>query len=150
LSEYQVVGAYKGLQRVERAFRVLKNSIELRPIFVRKESRIRGHVMICFLAYLIEMILDQTVQKIDAQMSWPLLQEELARVKLIPIKWPKRSSHDPQELLLVPSFSRTAQKLYTKLGIRNVRKPQALRFEKRASSYNSAKQLSLFPSFSMD
>lgn len=43
---------YKDLANVELAFRTLKTGLEdVRPIFVRKESRTRGHVFICMLAY---------------------------------------------------------------------------------------------------
>ena len=43
---------YKELSKVEHAFRTLKTGLEeVRPIFVRKESRTRGHVLVCMLAY---------------------------------------------------------------------------------------------------
>lgn len=43
---------YKDLAVVELAFRTSKTShLELRPIFVRKESRTRGHVFVVMLAY---------------------------------------------------------------------------------------------------
>ncbi len=42
---------YRDLQRVERDFRTMKTGfLELRPIFVRKESRTRGHVFAAMLA----------------------------------------------------------------------------------------------------
>ena len=42
---------YVGLQKVERDFRALKTGLlEVRPVFVRKESRTRGHVFACVLA----------------------------------------------------------------------------------------------------
>jgi transposase len=45
---------YKDLSKVEFAFRTIKTTIEeIRPIFVRKEQRTRGHVLICMLAYMI-------------------------------------------------------------------------------------------------
>ena len=43
---------YKGLANVEWAFRTCKTShLEVRPIFVRQESRTRGHVFVVMLAY---------------------------------------------------------------------------------------------------
>jgi hypothetical protein len=40
-----------GLQKVERDFRSMKTGLlEVRPVFVRKESRTRGHVFACMLA----------------------------------------------------------------------------------------------------
>jgi transposase len=43
--------SYRSLARVERDFRTLKTGLlEIRPVFVRKESRTRGHVFACMLA----------------------------------------------------------------------------------------------------
>jgi hypothetical protein len=42
---------YKDLADVEWAFRTSKSTLEVRPVFVRKESRTRGHVFVVMLAY---------------------------------------------------------------------------------------------------
>lgn len=42
--------AYKSLSQVEEDFRVLKSSLKIRPIFHWKETRIKAHVFVCFLA----------------------------------------------------------------------------------------------------
>lgn len=45
---------YKDLTKVEQAFRTIKTTLEeIRPIYVRKEKRTRGHVFVCMLAYMI-------------------------------------------------------------------------------------------------
>jgi transposase len=42
---------YQDLQRVEQDFRMIKTGLlEVRPIFVRKASRTKGHVLVCLLA----------------------------------------------------------------------------------------------------
>src|SRR5450830_1068975 len=46
-----VVAAYKGLSRVEDAFRSLKSvDLEIRPIYHRLEERVRAHAFLCLLA----------------------------------------------------------------------------------------------------
>ena len=46
-----VHSSYMTLQKVERDFRTMKTGLlEIRPVFVRKESRTRGHVFCCMLA----------------------------------------------------------------------------------------------------
>ena len=51
----QVVGTYKSLAKVERAFRCIKTvDLSLRPIYHQNEDRIRSHVFICMLAYYVE------------------------------------------------------------------------------------------------
>ena len=51
LGAQQVHDSYLSLQKVERDFRALKTGLlQVRPVFVRKESRTRGHVLCCMLA----------------------------------------------------------------------------------------------------
>ena len=47
----QVYEEYSGLWQVERAFRVTKGTLELRPIFHFTKKRIEAHICICFVAY---------------------------------------------------------------------------------------------------
>jgi transposase len=56
----QVALAYRGLWRVEHAFRTLKTPLELRPLFHTSEAGVRGHVQACVLAYgLVRIIEDR-------------------------------------------------------------------------------------------
>ena len=51
----QAVQAYKSLSAVERAFRLLKTDrLQIRPLYVYNESRVRGHVFLCMLACYLE------------------------------------------------------------------------------------------------
>jgi hypothetical protein len=45
------VRAYKQLKMAERAFRTMKDTIEIRPIHHHLETRVRAHVFLCTLAY---------------------------------------------------------------------------------------------------
>jgi hypothetical protein len=55
LDDDAVVAAYKNLARVERAFRSLKTvDLRVRPIFHWNAPRVRAHVFLCMLAYLVE------------------------------------------------------------------------------------------------
>jgi hypothetical protein len=50
-----VVRGYKALTTVERAFRCLKGiDLRVRPIYLRVEDHIRGHLLVCMLAYYVE------------------------------------------------------------------------------------------------
>lgn len=49
------VAAYKSLAQVERAFRSMKTvDLNVRPVFVYSETRVRAHVFLCMLAYYVE------------------------------------------------------------------------------------------------
>jgi transposase len=53
---------YRGLWRVEESFRIFKTHLETRPIFHWTESRIRGHLMLCFIAFLFERTIETTLR----------------------------------------------------------------------------------------
>jgi hypothetical protein len=54
LDDAATLRAYKGLARVERAFRSLKSLLAVRPVFHWKERRVRAHLLLCMLAYYVE------------------------------------------------------------------------------------------------
>lgn len=63
MSGQMVHDSYVGLQKVERDFRAMKTGLlEVRPIFVRKESRTRGHVLACMLALKISREMDRRLK----------------------------------------------------------------------------------------
>lgn len=66
LSVEDVALGYKQLMEVERAFRTLKTTLELRPLYHRKDERIQAHVLLCFLSLLLVRIAErQTGQTWD-------------------------------------------------------------------------------------
>ncbi len=50
LTPKEVIEQYKDLQDVERGFRTLKSSLEIRPVYHWTERRIRAHVFLCVMA----------------------------------------------------------------------------------------------------
>jgi transposase len=59
------VRAYKGLARVERAFRSLKTiDLEIRPLYHWASPRVRAHVLLCMLAYYVEWHMRQRLAPI--------------------------------------------------------------------------------------
>lgn len=49
----EIIGQYHNLWKVEKAFRMSKSDLAERPIFHRKEERIRGHLLNCFCSLLV-------------------------------------------------------------------------------------------------
>jgi hypothetical protein len=55
LKAKEAVSAYKGLSRVERAFRCIKTfDLAVRPVFHWSEKRVKAHIFLCMLAYYVE------------------------------------------------------------------------------------------------
>jgi transposase len=72
-----LAGLYKQLIEVERSWRDLKHTLDLRPIYHRKEERIRAHVTLCFLA----LVLVRVAETATGQ-PWPQVRRELERMHL--------------------------------------------------------------------
>lgn len=51
LSRNDVIGNYGQLWQVEKAFRISKTDLRIRPIYHRLKERIEAHICICFTAY---------------------------------------------------------------------------------------------------
>ena len=63
LSAAQAVKLYKSLSVVERAFRTIKGPIKVRPVRHRLDRRIRAHLYVCLVAYLLERWLELKVRE---------------------------------------------------------------------------------------
>ncbi len=77
LSAEDVALGYKQLMEVERAFRTLKSTLSLRPVYHTKDDRIRSHVLLCWLALLLVRIVEM-----ETGMTWPRVRAELERLHL--------------------------------------------------------------------
>jgi transposase len=78
LSAEDVALGYKQLLEVERAFRTLKTTLELRPLHHRLPERIRAHVLLCWLALLLVRVTET-----ETGMSWDRIREAMEDLSLI-------------------------------------------------------------------
>lgn len=69
LTPPQVVARYKALADIERGFRVLKDEIEIGPIYHRLPRRIRAHATICFIALILHRIIRQRLKAAGSPLS---------------------------------------------------------------------------------
>lgn len=82
LAPLKIIEGYKELAEVERAFRTMKSSLDLRPFFHRKEQRVKAHAMICFLAFLMERMIEKSLKANDIELSG---QRALRHLKMLGI-----------------------------------------------------------------
>ena len=71
---------YKNLLEAERAFRDLKSTLELRPVFHRLAHRIHAHVLLCWLALLLVRVAERATGQ-----TWRRINSELGRVHEVTI-----------------------------------------------------------------
>jgi transposase len=72
LSAEDIALGYKQLLEVERAFRTMKSTLELRPIYHRKDERIKSHVLLCWLALLLIR-----VAEVETALTWERIRTEM-------------------------------------------------------------------------
>jgi hypothetical protein len=77
LSAEDVALGYKQLLEVERAFRTLKTTLDLRPLYHRKDERIEAHVFLCFLALLLVRVAERQTGQ-----TWDQIRAVLERIHL--------------------------------------------------------------------
>jgi hypothetical protein len=66
---------YKQLLEVEDAFRTLKTTLDLRPVYHRLDDRIRAHVLLCWLALLLIRVAEYRTGQ-----PWRTLRSQLDRM----------------------------------------------------------------------
>jgi len=75
LAAEDVILSYKNLMNVERAFREIKNFLDVGPLRHWNEKRVRGHIFVCVLAYLLEQQLQVMYRR-----SWQQKRDEAAAI----------------------------------------------------------------------
>jgi hypothetical protein len=77
MSAEDIALGYKQLLEVERGWKDLKQVIDLRPVYHRKEERIRAHVILCWLALLLARVAENACGA-----TWPELRRQLDRIQV--------------------------------------------------------------------
>jgi transposase len=93
LSAEDVALGYKQLIQVERAWRDLKTSLDLRPVFHRKEERIRAHVLLCWLSLLVIRIAENR-----SGQTWNRIRWEMQKLHAVRTSGPAGVVHQRTEL----------------------------------------------------
>ena len=83
---------YIQLTDAEWAFRITKDELTIRPIWHHKADRVKGHILICFLAYVLWKSLSQWMRRAGLGDAPRTLLEELAKIKSGDVVLPARSN----------------------------------------------------------
>lgn len=63
LTPEEIIEAYKQEATIESSFRVIKDVVELRPIYHYNSQRVKAHVFICVLSYLVARLLERKTRQ---------------------------------------------------------------------------------------
>ena len=86
LTPFEAASSYKSLWQVERAFRELKSNLELRPVYHWNDLRVEGHIMVCFLALVLETALCRRLKDAGSTFSYLDLMDDLNKLQAVEVE----------------------------------------------------------------
>ena len=110
----EAVSRYKELMAVERAFRDLKDVIEMRPIYHQTPRRVEAHIFVAALALLLQHAVQRKLKQAGMDLSAEEALGALTTVQLLDLELP-----DGGAKRLVTRGTRRAQQVLQALGIRD-------------------------------
>ena len=87
-SPQDVWSTYIQLIHVEEAFRIEKSQLEIRPVYHHKQDRVRAHIFVCFLAFVLWKILEQWQERTELGHSPRTILDEFAHIQSADIRLP--------------------------------------------------------------
>jgi transposase len=105
----EVYQQYSGLWSIERAFRITKGTLEIRPMFHFTPRRIEAHVCICFVAYKIYKELERILKRSHINMSVDKVLDIAKTITSIKIKLPISGNTMTKTMLLTQKHRSIAQ-----------------------------------------
>jgi transposase len=86
LKPEEILTQYRGLWRIEDAFRVAKNFLEIRPMFHWTPNRINSHVLICYIALFAERYLETALRAKETPMTPLKIRQALQLMHTVHLK----------------------------------------------------------------
>jgi transposase len=83
--------AYIQLTEAEAAFRIQKSDLQIRPVWHQRADRVRSHILVCFLAYVLWKALGQLCRMAGLGDEPRKVFEELAEISLVDVALPTRN-----------------------------------------------------------
>jgi transposase len=89
LSRKKIIGNYSQLWQVEKAFRISKTDLRIRPIYHRLKDRIEAHICICFTAYSIYKELERILKLNNINLSPEKALDQIKEIRQLRYVLPK-------------------------------------------------------------
>lgn len=118
LSPVEAVAAYKQLNEVERGFAHLKGLLEVRPVYHHKDDRVRAHVFVAALAFLLDRALEKRLRATNSTLSSPTAWQALETVRCVEVAVGERKK------LCVTRGSRQASEVLKAVGVSGLDPPE--------------------------
>ena len=70
ISAELLVSSYRQRRKVEVAFSYLKGFVDIKPLYHHKEERVKAHITVCILAYLLQVVVEHLLKKAGYHISF--------------------------------------------------------------------------------
>jgi len=82
------IEAYHALRKIEESFRIMKNTLEIQPVYHWSPKRVRSHFVVCFRAFLMERKMELLLknEKDDIVASPDKIQDALNMMQLAAVE----------------------------------------------------------------
>jgi transposase len=100
LNKNQILENYNHLWQIEKAFRVSKTDLKIRPVFHRLQKRIEAHICLNFVAYKIYKELERQLQLKKSKLSPEKVIEIVQSIYQIEVRTPKNKEIVKRTILL--------------------------------------------------
>jgi len=108
LSAADVYEQYRALWVIERAYRITKGTLEMRPMFHFTPRRIEAHVCICFVAYKVYKELERILKLLNIEMSVDKVLNIAKTITTLKINMPISGNTMTKTMLLTPKHKSIA------------------------------------------
>ena len=82
--------AYIQLTEAEAAFRIHKSDLRIRPIWHQRQDRVQGHILVCFLAYVLWKTLGQLCRRAHLGDEPRRVLDEIRQIRMLDVILPTR------------------------------------------------------------
>jgi len=82
ISQGEVIQKYREKNKIEEAFREMKSQLALRPIYLTRSERVKAHVSICIIAYLLINSIEMMLKKAEITLSSEALLRQVSSCQL--------------------------------------------------------------------
>jgi transposase len=101
----EILDQYKQLYKIEHSFRTFKSHLETRPMFHWTDTRIEGHICLCYIAFALQNYVLQMANKKEKVLSETSLRATLDKMQVSLLAHNTenvyvRSAQSPQEITL--------------------------------------------------
>jgi len=81
-----LVSSYRQRRKVEVAFSYLKGFIEIRPFYHQKEERVKSHILICILGYLLQVTVEYLLKKGGYNLTFQEFYQKANRIRAVQLE----------------------------------------------------------------